>query len=204
MKRLAFLIFLFFFINSIFAACCLYDSCGCGKVESTTYKATDFKLTLRKFTPNVPYDKGDVLPVNSTAGYNQFAFLFSPEVSSIAAMRNFRSLPALAFACSPADNPSQEFKSIKIQSETDYPTPSGTFPAGEDLSSLFSLSRLYTGNTQSIAEFLAQHDRSVYDEVFYFQLVTAPLAKVRHQFTFTFELSDNRTIKVLSDPIEIN
>ena len=203
MKRLAFLTFLFLFINSVFAACCLYDSCGCGKVEGTAYKATDLKLILHKFTSNVPYYTGDVLPANSTAGYNQFAFVFYPEVTSITAMNNFRSQSALAFACSPAYNPSQEFKSIKIQSNTDYSTQSKTFPAGEDLSSLFSISNLYTGDNQSIAEFLGQNNRSVYDEAFYLQLMTAPLANVRHQFTFTFELSDNSTIEVSSDPIEI-
>lgn len=201
MKRAAFFTLIFFFLSSVFAACCLSTSCGCGDTKGSSYKVTRLDLSLLEYSesandPNA-YDNS-ALPLNPNVGYDQFIFVFSPEIAPIALKKSIlHSATNFAYACDPSYLPSQEYVSIKIASTSNYQTASGNFAAGEDLFSLFTM------HDVSTREFLSQSDPAAGNSPFFLNLKTPPTSASTHQFTFTFELSDGSEIVITSSSIEI-
>lgn len=201
MKRVAFFTLVFFFLSSVFAACCLSTSCGCGSVEGSAYKVTGFEHTLVEYTDDAndlyPYDN-PALPLNASTAYNQFIFVFTPTIATIAFERNLlHSAATFAYACDPAYLPSQEYLSIKVTSTADYQTAAHTFAAGSDLISLVDLHNIGTQASFSPGDAIA------YDQPSFLRLNTPPVSPSTHQFTFTFKLNDGSEIVITSASIEI-
>lgn len=201
MKRVAFFTLTFFFLSSLFAACCLSTSCGCGKTEGAAYKVSGFVHALLEYTEGsddpYPYDN-PALPLPPSVAYDQFIFVFTPDIASIAFKRNvLHSVSNFAYACEPSFLPSQEYVSVKITSTASYQTASRTFAAGDDLISLFDMHGIST------QESLAQGDPVAYDSPFFLALNTPPVSPSTHQFTFTFKLNDGSEIVITSASIEI-
>jgi len=201
MKRAAFFTLTFFFLSSIFAACCMSTSCGCGGGEGSSYKVTGFDLSLLEYSesandPN-PFDN-PALPTNAAVAHDQFIFAFDPDIAPIAFNKSIlHSAANFAYACDPSYLPSQEYVSIKITSTSNYQTASGNFAAGEDLFSLFTM------HGASTRETLSQSDPAAYDNSFFLTLKTPPVSASTHRFTFTFELSDGSEIVITSASIEL-
>lgn len=205
MKKVVLLTLVFIFINSFFGACCYYDSCGCNTVEGSRYEVSELSLALRQFRASdgkTPFNN-TILPEDPKTPHNEFAFVFTPEITTLALARNYASAGML-FACDPAFSPTQEFSNIKITSNAVYETNSTTFAVGDNLESIFKISGDFSGDEFLVSEFLNQLDRSVTDRAFYMILTAPPGATFTHQFTFEFELSDGSIFTLVSDSIELN
>jgi len=206
MKKIVLFTLVFTFINCFFAACCFENnSCGCETVEGTSYEVTELSLALRQFRASdgkAPYNN-TILPEDPQTPHNEFAFVFTPEITRLAIERNYASAGML-FACDPAFSPTQEFSSIKITSNTVYETNSTTFAVGDNLESIFKISSGFSSDEFLVSEFFTQMNRSVTDGPFYMILTAPPAVTVTHQFTFEFELSDGSIFTLISDSIELN
>ncbi len=202
--RVIFLILLFIVTNSIFYSCCLGTSCGCGMTEAYNYKVIDYEILLREFSKGngTHYlNPGSILTENSETLFNEMIIDLSAKTSGVSyiEMPNF-SFPGIAYACSPAENPTQTFIDLSIVSSTEYQTSAHTFAAGENLASIFDIYEY--GSQKSVTDFL-QGMNYAYDSHLYFLLTAPPVSESSHKFSITVKFSDGSVVDITTSTIKI-
>lgn len=199
--RVIFLILLFVVANSIFYSCCLGTSCGCGTTEVYYYKVIDYEILLREYSKSNG-TSGSILTENSEALFNGMVIDLSAKTSSVSyiEMPNL-SYPGIAYACSPAENPTQTFIDLSIVSSAEYQTSAHTFAAGENLATIFDIIYEF-GNQKSITDFLLGMNYA-YSSSLSFLLTTPPLSESSHKFTITVKFSDGSVVDLSTSTIKI-
>jgi hypothetical protein len=202
--RVIFLIPLFVVANSIFYSCCLGTSCGCGTTEAYNYKVIDYEILLREYSKGngTSYiNSGSILIENSEALFNGMVIVLHAKTSSVSyiEMPNL-SFPGTAYACSPAENPTQTFSDLSIVSSTEYQTSAHVFAAGENLASIFDIYEY--GSQKSVTDFL-QGMNYAYNSHLYFLLTAPPVSESSHKFSITVKFSDGSVIDITTSTIKI-
>jgi hypothetical protein len=201
LSRVIFLTIILILGNTLFYSCCR-NSCGCGEIETSFFKVTNYKTAIRQYilnSSNSPYNN-PVLVENSTSSYDEMAIIITPEVSNISYLEKSYSMPGIAFACDPGV-PSQTFTDISIISDSDYQTATQYFSAGENLAAIFNIYDY--GNQKSIVDFLSSGTNYASHLQYYFLLTTPPAFESLHRFTITIKLSDGSIIDSTTTSIKI-
>jgi len=200
LSRVIFLTIILILGNTLFYSCCR-NSCGCGEIEPTFLKVTNYETAIRQyFSSNMPYNNPIVIE-NSTTYYNEMAIILTPEVNYISYLEKSHSMPGIAIACSPISNPTQTFTDISIISDSDYQTETQYFSAGQNLASIFTIHEY--GSQKSIGDFLSSGTNYASNSSFFLLLNTAPAFESSHRFTITFKLSDGSIIDSTTTSIKI-
>lgn len=200
LSRVIFLTLILILGNTLFYSCCR-NSCGCGEVEPTFLKVTNYETAIRQyFISNTPYNNPIVVE-DATTYYNEMAIILTPEVNYFSYSDKNYSMPGLVFACDPISNSTQTFTDISIISDSDYQTATQYFSAGENLAGLFNIHDY--GSQKSISDFLSSGTNRASHLQFYFLLITPPAFESLHRFTITIKLSDGSIIDSTTTSIKI-
>lgn len=183
---------LFSFLALLPMSCGLFcnDSCGCGPI------AKPRKFVIESFVTKTVDSSGIEIPETQSRNFDQiFISVEIEDVKYTSEAKIEGSSPrsqGLAFACSPAPNTSiNELQLIEIINEREFTLADGTeYENGENLTTLFGISPVFSTNKVPIEEFTRLGSKLAFDDFFKVGLFQNPEMELNLEFTIRLVFDD--------------